>query len=220
MRYNLYWVKTPCNYENWFAIAESEKQAEIFHEYAEGFNSDYAKAKFLCNIQDSLIEKHQVTESGWPSHELLIDLGGKFMASDNPRKINFNGIVYSEGIFTEKIFFDEIGEKAGVYVIRIQNTNKYKIGITKNLKRRIKQFSTGNPENIKIDYFIATERYKTLETELHEKFKTHRISGEWFEFDEVELFKLESELAIMIEKSPDEYDFYNVKLISVLARVY
>ena len=178
----LFWVTTPCHYEDWFAVAENKKQAEQFHEFAEGFNPGYAKAKFICDISKDLVRRYNLVESNWPNHKLLTELGGKIITEDNPRKVNFGGVIYREGTCTEGIFFDEFGSKSGVYVIRIQNTEKYKIGETKNLKRRIQQLSTGNPENIKIVYFIATKSYNSLEKHLHKNFSEFRIGGEWFKF--------------------------------------
>lgn len=220
MKYKLYWVTTTCHYEDWFAIAKSLKQAKSFHEDAEGFNPGDANAKFIYSIPDEFVKKYKIKKPNWPSHELLIDLGGKVITEDNPRKVNFNGIVYKEGTCTEAIFFDDLGKQSGVYIIRIQNTNKYKIGLTKNLRRRIKQFSTGNPENLKIDYFIATKRYKQLEIELHKTFEQYRIGGEWFLFDEKGLLEVNIELAKLMKNQADEYDFYNLKAVSIQARVY
>jgi len=220
MKYKLYWATTPGHYEDWFVIAKSLKQAKRFHEYAEGFDPGDAGAKFICDISDEFVKKHKIKESDWPSHELLIDLGGKIITEDNPRRVNFNGIVYKEGTCTEEMLFDELGEQSGVYIIRIQNTDKYKIGLTKNLKRRIKQFITGNPENLKIDYFIATKKYKELEIKLHKSFDQYRIGGEWFMFDEKGLLELNIELFKLMKNQPDEYVLHNLRAVSIQARVY
>ncbi len=121
---------------------------------------------------------------------------------------------------TEPIFFNEIGGEKGVYVIKMQNTEKYKIGKTIDLKRRLKQFSTGNPENIKITYFIATEHYKSLEKHLHEVFNDSRISGEWFSFNEERLQELESHLSLLQSDQSKAFKVYNLKHVSMIAGVY
>lgn len=57
---HLYWVTTPCGYENWFAIAKSKKLAEEFHEIAEEFNPNYATAKLVCSISKKIIAKYKL----------------------------------------------------------------------------------------------------------------------------------------------------------------
>ncbi len=217
---NLYWATTPCNYENWFVVASSKKEAESFHECAEGFGSGYASAKLVCEIPEELIKKYALKDSDWPAHDLIVDLKGKLITKNNPRRVNFNGVVYQEGTCTEQIYFDDLGHLSGVYIIRIQNTDKYKIGITKDLQRRIKQFKTGNPDNIKIDYFIATENSRKLEKTLHSKFKEHRIGGEWFILDEKRRVELERHIMNLHDTIPDEFLVINLKPVSIEARVY
>lgn len=218
---NLYWVTTPDGCENWFVFAKTKKLAEEFHENAEGYDLNDATAKKICKIPTVLYDKSDLLleESGWPSHELLKKLGGKFDSEDNPRLINFFGKVYIEGTFTEKMFFNDIKISSGVYVIKVQNSSKYKIGRTINIKKRIKQFSTGNPFNIKLLYFIETINYKKLEKNLHNILKQFRIKGEWFNFEDNDLVELESAIAQYTEKS-NENKLYNIKITSLHGRVY
>jgi Meiotically up-regulated gene 113 len=216
---NLYWATTPNGFENWFVIAKSEKTAARFHELAEGFNRHEAKAKFVCEIAEGLIKKYKLVKAKWPCHELIEDLGGKFDTEDNPRVVNLNGTVYVEGTFTEAIFFHEIGETEGLYIIKIQNTEKYKIGITKDIKRRIKQFETGNPLNIKLLYFMATKHSRSLEKHLHEVFKKFRTKGEWFNFNDEVINEIEIVLSYITTQS-NEFVFYNIKSASDLGRVF
>jgi hypothetical protein len=216
----LYWATTQDGYENWFVFAESCEGAADFHESAEGFNPGDASAQYICDISEDLIRKYKLIDAGWPNHELLKDLGGKIITESNPRKVNINGRIYIEGTFSEGIFFDSEDELTGVYVIKIQNTDKYKIGKTTNLKKRIKQFATGNPENIKIVYFVETKHYQSLEKHLHELFKNERIGGEWFLFDKEKLEDVEANLALLQVSEPEYFKIYNVKKISIQGRVY
>jgi hypothetical protein len=216
----LYWATTTDGYEDWFVVAKSKKEAAEFHEYAEGFDPEYANAKLICSIPKELIEKYKINEANWPSLELIGELGGKIISDANPRRVNFNGKIYKEGTFTESIFFDSIVSDAGVYVLNIQKTDKYKIGISQNIRKRIKQFETGNPENIKVVFYVETAHYKSLEKKLHEIFKNDRIGGEWFLFDEERLEELETNLIYLQSKAPNDFKFYNVKALSIQGRVY
>lgn len=218
---NLYWASDYDGFEDWFIVANSEEEASQVHEDFEGFAESSAIAEFVCSISDELIIKYELTEPKWPSHELIEELGGKFVHERSPRRVNFNGKIYSEGEVAESIFLDSIiNEDEGVYVINIQNTDRYKIGKTIDLKRRLKQFSTGNPENIKIVYFVATKHYHSLEKHLHSMFFEYTIGGEWFKFDANSLEDLKLNLWYLEHKSSNNFRFYDVKSISTQAGTF
>ena len=46
--------------------------------------------------------------------------------------------------------------KLGLYIIHTNDSNLYKIGITKNITKRIKQFETGNPFEFTLYDFFET----------------------------------------------------------------
>lgn len=179
----LYWVTTPDGFEDWFACASSKRRAQEFHEDSEGYGENYASARLVCEISSNLVEKYELNEECWPSHELLYDLGCVLASEYNPRVVNYKGKVFVEGTFTEAMILQDIGKSAGD-VIKVQNREKYKIGITSNLKKRMEQFRTGNPFNIKLLYFIKTGHYKSLEIHLHTTYKKNRIRREWFILDD------------------------------------
>lgn len=78
-----------------------------------------------------------------------------------------------------------------IYLLKIQNENIFKIGVSKKLKKRKLQLQTGNPFDIvlvnfyesdyarKIEKFLHTKYYHTKLTEGFEKLK-----GEWFVLSE------------------------------------
>lgn len=218
---NLYWITTPDGNENWFVVAETKSLAQEFHEYAEGYGGNYAVAKLVCPISNELTKKHvKDEEADWPTHELLKDLGAKILTESNPRIVNINGLVYREGNFTENIFHYEHNKEAGVYVIKVQDTNQYKIGMTTNLARRIKQIRASNPFNVKLVYFVATEHYRSLEVHLHKLFKGYRGIGEWFYFQEDDLYELELNLLLLDQEGKGMFKFYNIKRLSMHGRQY
>jgi hypothetical protein len=54
-----------------------------------------------------------------------------------------------------------------------------KIGISANVRRRLRTLQTSNPKPLRV---VATlSGGSTLEKQLHERFKTRRIQGEWFD---------------------------------------
>lgn len=77
-----------------------------------------------------------------------------------------------------------------LYLIQKENSNTYKIGISKkNPNLRLKSLQTGNESILVLDYFIKSKCYTNLEVALHNEFKLNRKNGEWFEFDDIEYVK-------------------------------
>ena len=67
-----------------------------------------------------------------------------------------------------------------VYLIR-GNDGKYKIGISKHPRQRLRENQTGNPDRLTvIDIYESENAYK-IETALHNRFSHVRNVGEWFD---------------------------------------
>lgn len=67
-----------------------------------------------------------------------------------------------------------------VYLIKDNYNNVYKIGVTKNLNKRIKSLQTGNVCELKLIYSFKTDYPYRLETMLHNSLKQYREYNEWF----------------------------------------
>lgn len=85
-----------------------------------------------------------------------------------------------------------------IYLIRAENSDTYKIGRTKYLSQRSKDFSVNLPFKTKlISWYIGD---KNEETKFHEYFKEKRINGEWFILDSKDVFVFNSFYLKMINK--------------------
>lgn len=73
-------------------------------------------------------------------------------------------------------------EHAG-YVYVIKSGPLYKIGRTKNLLRRKRQFQTGNSSYVEFLYYRFFKDAVKAEKTLHTIFSALRRNGEWFELD-------------------------------------
>jgi Meiotically up-regulated gene 113 len=75
-------------------------------------------------------------------------------------------------------------QKGYVYLIRQVGTNYYKIGITANLNKRLKQLQTGSANQLEIFHSIEVTNRKEVEKVLHLKYKQCQVrrNGEWFKF--------------------------------------
>jgi hypothetical protein len=73
----LYWVTTEDHDEDWFVVAPSPTEASQYYENYEGYDPGDAKAEEILDIPENV-----PAETGWPSEELLLEVGAKFVSSD------------------------------------------------------------------------------------------------------------------------------------------
>lgn len=68
-----------------------------------------------------------------------------------------------------------------IYVIGPEN-GPQKIGITNNLKHRLRAIQTGNPDKLFVHHFeeIDASRVRLLERKIHLELVHKRLKGEWF----------------------------------------
>ena len=69
------------------------------------------------------------------------------------------------------------------YIYIITNGEDYKVGVSVNPKRRIKQLQTGNPETLKIaaTFKLPADKVYSLEKEAHREIQyKYQKRGEWF----------------------------------------
>jgi hypothetical protein len=73
-----------------------------------------------------------------------------------------------------------------LYLIQQKGSNYFKIGISKNIKRRLANLQSGNPNKLYVVRYwdIPKEAYK-LESLLHCMFAEYHVLLEWFEVEDV-----------------------------------
>jgi predicted GIY-YIG superfamily endonuclease len=82
-----------------------------------------------------------------------------------------------------------------IYVLEAENINLYKVGVSKDTKKRIKQIQTGCPFKLKVLLTFDSKYAFKIETNLHRRFKVFEkkeyngmeLSGEWFALDKENL---------------------------------
>ncbi len=70
--------------------------------------------------------------------------------------------------------------KAGYVYLMIDNEGHYKIGVSVNPYRRLKQLSTGAAIPPRLVHVIATDDMYRLEGTWHTVYKHCRVRGEWY----------------------------------------
>ena len=89
----LYWVTTEDHHEDWFIVASSLEEASMCHENMEGYNQGEAQAEEILDIPDGVY-----AESGWPTEELLLEVGAKFLLNEQSRVVEIEGRQFCEGM--------------------------------------------------------------------------------------------------------------------------
>ena len=82
--------------------------------------------------------------------------------------------------------------KGIVYLLKVEDEEQYKIGVTKNLSKRLDQISPKMPFELEVKHKIKSDDIYGLENKLHDKFDDKRIKGEWFELDKKDVNYIKS----------------------------
>lgn len=90
-----------------------------------------------------------------------------------------------------------------VYLIYSQANNSYKIGISKNPIKRLKELQTGNSDKLEILSIFESLFANKLEKTLHRQFNHLHDRGEWFFLSEQEV----SNFLNICEKTEETFIF-------------
>ena len=174
---NFYWIKTYDNHENWFVVAYDEYLAGKFFEDTEGYDMELFDTTEICEV---IFEDNEEDEY-YPSNEMLTKNGFEIIKAEMPMIVWKNGKKYCHGDIISSVITEINNNKLGLYIIYTgESPNLYKIGITKNITQRIKQFETGNPFEFKLFDFFVTESCRELESIVHKKLEKNKYRKEWF----------------------------------------
>ena len=80
-----------------------------------------------------------------------------------------------------------------IYLIHSIDNNLYKIGVSSDVQRRIRNLQTANPVKLSIVHQFETNYAHKIEKILHRRYMHLKKEGEWFELDDscVDIFMSE-----------------------------
>lgn len=136
-------------------------------------------SKEICpaDYEDKLNEKK---EAYFPTHEMLIKNRFEIISEGQPTIFWKAGEKYCQGNIIQNIIIERGRKQNGVYLIAVRDTDLYKIGITKDIEKRLSQLQTSNPYEFYLMGFFVTEKCRKLESLLHQKLRLNRYKREWF----------------------------------------
>lgn len=74
-----------------------------------------------------------------------------------------------------------------VYLIKKENSNQYKIGVSKNPEKRLKALETASSENLILLLEFHSEYAYKVEKALHRKYKQFNSNREWFNIENLNI---------------------------------
>ena len=93
------------------------------------------------------------------------------------------------------VFEKQKTDKAGfIYVLRSGKTNRFKIGLSKNVLSRLDSLQTGNPDTLSLVCNFPAIDVFTKEKDLHKRYEAKQITREWFELTDEDISSLISEV--------------------------
>jgi predicted GIY-YIG superfamily endonuclease len=176
---SFFWIESYEHHEDWFVVAADQYVAEKYFCANEGYDMDLVSSEEICiaNFED---KEGKTLDAYFPSHKMLTKNGFEFISELEPRIVWRAGRKFCQGNIMTQIILELKGKKPGVYIIEVRDTGLFKIGLTKDIKKRLSQFQTSNPYEFYLRGFFLTEKHRELEKILHTKYKLKCYKREWF----------------------------------------
>lgn len=95
---------------------------------------------------------------------------------------------------------------AQVYLLRLGDTNYFKVGMTTDVNGRIATLQTATPFDLHLVMAAAHKNAFVVEHDMHEMLKLYRVRNEWFQCDQAEVvrvFEAVSAMATIDEELDD-----------------
>jgi predicted GIY-YIG superfamily endonuclease len=188
---HIFWVESCENHEDCFVVSFDQYLAEKFFVENQGYDFDLVSSEDIC-IAEFEDEEDIKEESYYPSHEMLVKNGFEIITENEPSIFWKEGRKYCQGNIMHRVIIQAVNNKSGVYLIEVRDSGLFKIGVTKNIEKRLSQLQTSNPYEFNLKNFFVTAQHRQLENLLHKKFQLNRYKREWFKLNsdviEVERF--------------------------------
>jgi predicted GIY-YIG superfamily endonuclease len=183
---HIYWVESCENHEDWFVVGADQFVAEKYFCDFQGYHLDHVSSEEICVAvfeDDEDIKQ----EAYFPSHEMLLKHGFEVIADDEPRIFWKAGRKFCQGNIIQRIHVEIGNKQSGVYILEVRDSSLFKIGVTKDIEKRLSQLQTSNPYEFYLWGFYVTAKHRELENLLHKKFHLKRYKREWFKLSHDEL---------------------------------
>ncbi len=199
LKKHIYWVESFENHEDWFVVGVDQFVAEKYFCDLQGYDLDLVSSEEIC-VAEFEGEDDVKQDAYFPSREMLLKNGFEVIADGEPRIFWKAGRKFCQGNIIQKILVQRGNKQSGVYILEVRDSGLFKIGITRDIEKRLSQLQTSNPYEFYLIGFYVTPKNKELENLLHKKFQLNRYKREWFKLNQIEMMQACSFAADFIGK--------------------
>jgi hypothetical protein len=79
---------------------------------------------------------------------------------------------------------------SNIYVLKAINHNYFKIGVSQNIERRLRDVNSSSPIEVELLFSKKIRNAYDLERFIHELIKDYHLRNEWFEIDDYSVLEL------------------------------
>lgn len=101
--------------------------------------------------------------------------------------------------------------KMKVYII--QCLDYFKVGISKDISKRMIALQTSNPVKLKLIAYLDSKESASIEKEIHKDYSNYNSSGEWFKLTPVIIRQIIKKYGFIVEATPSKIDYSKNKLL-------
>jgi hypothetical protein len=131
---------------------------------------------FNIHDQGGFIPTHDEIE------EFILNLRRRYSQLSKEEVISHNEKIYSHALkLKTQVRVGFIPKEGFVYLIKANETDRYKIGFSVNPFQRIKDLQKICPFPLSLLHLIKTDDMTGVEKHFHIMFDKYRVSGEWFD---------------------------------------
>jgi len=136
----------------------------------------------LSVMRSELVRASRGTNSSTFLHEKLVCAFSRWLHCEASYHIDKHVVTSTIVNLVSSLDTHDLPVDRFVYVARESVSGRYKIGISKDPERRVKELNIGNPEElVLVHHYKATEDGHLSETLAHALFEEHRLRSEWFD---------------------------------------
>ena len=172
-----------------------EKYRKIRRAHVDKLKPEFkvSKVNLWISFKTNLYEKYQGIRQYIWTDDIMVAIPltrlNKILSKTRLAKINKIAKKYYQKEFKEGMqgirLMPSKNYSGYVYVIRIDEF--YKIGISKNIKNRIRNIESSSPRQTELIFSKKFDNYLKIEETLHERFKNKQVKNEWFKLTEDDL---------------------------------
>jgi hypothetical protein len=80
--------------------------------------------------------------------------------------------------------------KSDIYIFRMGELGIYKIGVSQNVNRRLRDINAANPFSVEVLYFLSVTDAYDLEDKIHKAYEGAALQNEWFALSQNDVTKI------------------------------